>query len=283
MKKLLIASMSSALLLLTGCSSGGDSDEDDTSGSAAVTTPAIATAGKLVVCAALSQGSPPSFYFDDSHKPVGAEVDLAKAVGKDLGLDVEFRDTEFAAIIPTLQAKQCDLVMSSLFIKPERLEVVDMVPYIRSGTSVVVATGKNAEITGMDDTLCGHRMAAVTGTTATALVEEQVKKCKSAGKPDLKFAQNTNVTAGLQQLSNGQIDAYADGTPLILYYMQKREGAYELAGEPFGQIDVGAAVVKGNAELRDAVKASIDALVADGTYDSILDTWNLQDLSITKE
>lgn len=283
MKRFLIAGLSSTFLMLAACSSGSDSDAGGDTSSASVSTPAIASAGKLVVCAALSQGSPPSFYFDDAHKPVGAEVDLAKAVGKDLGLEVVFRDTEFAAIVPTLQAKQCDLVMSSLFIKPERLEVVDMVPYIRSGTSVVVATGENADITGMDDSLCGHRMAAVTGTTATALAEEQVKKCKSEGKDELKFAQNTNVTAGLQQLSNGQIDAYADGTPLILYYMQKRKGAFELAGEPFGQIDVGAAVRKGNSELLDAVTGSIDSLVADGSYDDIIAKWNLQDLAINKK
>ena len=199
MRRILIASVSSAMLLLAACSSSSDSDGSKSSGSASVTTPAIATAGKLVVCAALSQGSPPSFYYDDAHKPVGAEVDLAKAVGKDLGLDVTFRDTEFAAIIPTLQAKQCDLVMSSLFIKPERLEVVDMVPYIRSGTSVVVAAGKNSDITGMDDSLCGRRMAAVTGTilgsSSARLISSWAKTLVKAGGPALPLACSPVMTS----------------------------------------------------------------------------------------
>jgi polar amino acid transport system substrate-binding protein len=170
--------------------------------------------------------------------------------------------------------------MSSLFIKPERLEVVDMVPYIMSGTSVVVAEGNDVEVTGMDNSLCGKRMAAITGTTATVLAEEQVATCEAEGLEPLDFQQVTSPTAGLQALGNGQIDAYADGTPVLLYYLQQREGVYELAGEPFGAIEVGAAVNKGNTELEDAISEAFDELFENGEYDAILEEHNLQDLTI---
>ena len=43
---------------------------------------------------------------------------------------INFVESAFAAVIPTLQAKQCDVIMAQLYIKPEREKVVDFVPYV---------------------------------------------------------------------------------------------------------------------------------------------------------
>jgi polar amino acid transport system substrate-binding protein len=55
-----------------------------------------------------------------------------------------------------------------------------------------------------------------------------------------------------------------------------------MAGEPFGTIKIGAATLKGNTALHDAIQQALQALESDGTYDKILDQWGQSELSIQK-
>jgi polar amino acid transport system substrate-binding protein len=279
-----IAGAALVALSLAGCSGAAETTPSDdpstnTTAEAQIAPPTIITEGTLTICTALSISSPPSYFYDDAHEPTGAEVELGEAIAENLGLKAEFRDTDFAALIPTLQAHQCDIVMSGLYMRPERLEVVDMLPYLVSGTQVITAKGSGFDFTGIDDSLCGHKFGAVTGTTAAGLAQEQIEKCKADGN-ELNYQETNSVTSGLQQLANGQIDAYGDSVPLVLYYMQLSPDAYELAGDTFGQIEVGLATPKDNTDLKDAVTDALTQLQDDGTYEEILASWNLQDLSV---
>jgi polar amino acid transport system substrate-binding protein len=55
----------------------------------------------------------------------------------------------FATVIPTLQAKQSDVIMAQLYIEPEGEAVVDFVPYVYSGAGVAVSKEKPAAVTGL--------------------------------------------------------------------------------------------------------------------------------------
>jgi polar amino acid transport system substrate-binding protein len=245
-----------------------------------VSTPAITNAGHLRVCTALSTGNPPTYYSDAEHKPTGAEVDMANSVGAHLGLAVDFFDVPFASIIPALQGGQCDVIMSSLYIKPEREQIVDFVPYLLSGSALAVAKGNPKHITGMDDTLCGLKMTATVGKTAALLATSQREKCTTDGKPSLQLNQVDTTTAGVQQVMTGQVDAYAGELPVVLYYRDKQPDTFQMGGSPFGTIKVGAAVKKGNADLQAAIKKAFDQMKASGEYSANLKKWNLTDLAL---
>jgi polar amino acid transport system substrate-binding protein len=53
-----------------------------------------------------------------------------------------------------------------------------------------------------------------------------------------------------------------------------------MASPPFGKIKIGAATLKGNAELHNAIEQGLNALVSDGSYTKIVDQWGQGDLSI---
>jgi polar amino acid transport system substrate-binding protein len=55
-----------------------------------------------------------------------------------------------------------------------------------------------------------------------------------------------------------------------------------MAGDPFGTIQIGAATLKGNTELHNAIAQALNELVSDGTYGKILDQWGQSDLTIQK-
>lgn len=282
MKTALIGIVVGAVALaLPGCSSSSDESASTNTGPAKVAPPAILQAGTLKICAP-NDGAPPNVYHDETGDLVGAEVDLGKALASEMGLNADFVQSAFAAVIPTLQAKQCDVIMAQLYIKPEREQVVDFVPYLYSGTGISVAKDKQSGITGMNDTLCGKKVMVAVGTTAEALSQEQSDKCTAAGKPAIDINRNNHADVSLQQVQNGQVDAYLDTAETLGYYATKTGAQIQMAGQPFGTIKIGAATLKGNKELHDAIAAALASLESNGTYDKILNEWGMTDLSIQR-
>lgn len=270
----------SLVLALSGCSSPQETTPA-ASGPPKVAPPAVLEAGTLKVCAP-NDGTPPNVYHDGTGALVGSEVDLGKALAAQLGLKPDFVESAFAAVIPTLQAKQCDVIMAQLYIKPEREKVVDFVPYVYSGTGIALSKEHPADITGMDDSLCGKKVMVAVGTTAESLSQEQSEKCTAAGKPVIDINRNNHADVSIQQVQNGQVDAYLDTAETLGYYQAKTGAQIQLAGQPFGTIKIGAATLKGNTTLHDALQTALDELEKDGSYAKILDGWGQSDLSIQK-
>jgi len=268
--------------VLAGC---GGSGTADTSASGATTgkgAPAVATvpdgtlvtSGSLTFCADIS--APPLTFYDPSQKPVGAEIELGDALAKSLGLSPVWKNTAFAGIIPALQGKQCDAILSQLFIKPEREKVVDFVPYMFSSGALMVKADADKGIAGLDTT-CGHRVAAQTGTTVASFLQKASETCTSQGKQKVDVRLFAKDSDALQQLSVGLVDAYGTTVETAGYVMTQKPDVYKTVGEPYGQIKTGIATVKGSTALHDALGKALAAIHQDGTYDSILKKWNLTD------
>lgn len=280
MKSALIAGLAGvALTGLVGCSSATEDAAPSPTVPAKVQPPAILQAGTLTICAP-NDGTPPNVYHDESGDLVGSEVDLGKALAAQLGLKPAFHESSFATVIPTLQAKQCDVIMAQLYIKPEREKVVDFVPYVYSGTGIAVAKEKPAAITGLDDSLCGKKVILAVATTAESLAQEQSDKCTGAGKPAVDITRSNQADVSIQQLQNGQVDAFMDTAETLGYYATKTGAQIQPVGKPFGTIKIGAATLKGDTALHDAIAQALGELEANGTYKKILDQWGMSDLSV---
>jgi polar amino acid transport system substrate-binding protein len=275
-----VAGACALALAVAGCSSS-DQSTPATAGPPKVAPPVVLQAGTLKICAP-NDGSPPNVYHDETGALVGSEIDLGKALAAQLNLMPDFVESAFAAVIPTLQAKQCDVIMAQLYIKPEREKVVDFVPYVLSGTGIAVSKQHPAQITGMDDSLCGKKVMVAVGTTAEALSQEQSDKCTAAGKPAIDVSRNNHNDVSIQQVQNGQVDAFVDTAESLGYYETKTGAQIQMAGQPFGTIQIGAATLKGNAALHDAIASALSELDGNGTYAKILATWGQSDLAIQK-
>jgi polar amino acid transport system substrate-binding protein len=112
---------------------------------------------------AIDLAIPPFGMTDDKMQPAGSDVELAKALAKDLGAELEIVPTTGPSRIPSLQTGKADLVVSTLSITPERAKVVDFsIPY--ADHLSVVAALKDIAIKDYAD-LAGKRVAVVRGTT----------------------------------------------------------------------------------------------------------------------
>jgi polar amino acid transport system substrate-binding protein len=277
------ATFACLLLATAACGSGsGSGSESSSEGSSAaeVNGTELLSAGKLTYCADIS--APPMTFYDENQTPVGVEIDLGDALAEEMGLTAEWKNTAFSGIIPALQSKQCDAILSQLYIKPEREEVVDFVPYMYSGNTIVVASDNPKGIDGLEN-LCGTRVAAQTGTTVSTYLEEASATCESDGEPAVDVRLFGKDTEAFQQLATGQVDAYGTTVETAAYALTELEGQFVPSGEPFGQITTGIATNKDATGLHDGIADALAALRENGTYDEILADWDLQDDALPEE
>lgn len=263
-----------ALLALTACGGGQSSSGGSDSGLGLVND------GTLTVCANLE--TPPNIYAEEDGTPVGVEIDIAKDMADEMELEIEFKEYNFAGLIPALQAQQCDTIISSLYIKPEREEIADFVPYLRSASGVAVSKENPAGITGYDDSLCGTKAIGITGATGGALLEEKSAECEENGLDAIEVTLIDKAADALQQVIAGQADAFMDTSELMGYYEKQSEGDFVSVGDPVDPIEIGAASLKGNDALHEALQEAFDAIVEDGRYDAILEEWGYESVSIVE-
>jgi len=269
-----------SVVALAGCSAPSEPSSDPSdSAEAVVSTPAINEEGVLSVCTALGLGAIPLFYFDADQEPRGIEIEMAQAVADVMGLEYRPVSTAFPSLIPSLDAKQCDLVMGSLFITEERSEVVDFVPYLESGSVMIVSADNAADVAEFGPELCGLRVGSTAGSSASVALKELSEECTADGDPAIVLTEVDSAATGRQMVLNGQVDTMAGSSADMYYIAAESNGDIEVAGEPFQTFEIGAAVRKGNDELRDAVAAAFEEIVADGSYADILDSVGLESIS----
>ena len=269
-------------LSLAACSpSTAETSEGDgaSTANAVVAPPAIIKEGKLTVC---TGDTPPNIFYDENNELQGVEIDIANALAGQLGVSSSFEEYAFSGWIPALQAKRCDVIMGSLYIKPEREEIANFVPYLYSGTGVGVNMENPKKITGFDDTLCGTNIVAITGATGGASAEELSKQCETDGNDPIDITLVDEGTSAVQQVIAGQVDAFVDTSEIMSFYEKEADGQFQMIGEPSGKIRIGAATLKDNTELNDALDTAFQALVDDGSYLKILEEWGVAANDITK-
>ncbi|MDZ4064234.1 MAG: transporter substrate-binding domain-containing protein [Coriobacteriia bacterium] len=100
-------------------------------------TPKTLTAGKIIVG---SDTAYPPFENVEGGATVGFDVDLMKAIGKQIGLEIEFKSYKFDALITGVQAgSEFDMIASAMTITDERKQSIDFSdPYINSNQSLAV-------------------------------------------------------------------------------------------------------------------------------------------------
>lgn len=273
------AALLASLSLAGGLTACGGDDEKDTSSSAA-STPAstisvpedIKSKGTLTIASDASY-APNEFIKPGGKDIVGMDVDLGKAIGEKLGLQVKFQNATFDAIIPGLAANKYDLGMSSFTDTKEREQTVDFVTYFTAGTSFFVNADGGPNITGLQD-LCNKKVSVQKGTTQADDAQAQAKKCKV---DVLVFPDQNGANLALK---SGRAEVSMADSPVAAYQVKQSGGAFKLVGDPYGTAPYGIAVPK-DSGLAQPVLEAVKALIADGSYTKILETWGVEDGAIT--
>ena len=182
------------------------------------------------------------------------------------------------AEIPAVVRSDCDggeVIVSGMYINPQRLEVADMIPYLLVGNQIVVRAGNPKHIDGKAS-LCGLNVAAPVGTLFEAAAKQTSADCKAAGKPEINLLSLPGTTNCALALTQDRADAIIVSTATVAALMHETPDAYATGGAPFDtDTKVGIAVRKDNPALKAGVEKAVQAIVADGTYAALIKKWNL--------
>jgi polar amino acid transport system substrate-binding protein len=285
-RRALAATAAASLLAVLAACGGGDDDSSDagvsaapsTASSVAATLPAKYAGGTLKVAADASY-APNEFFDTDGKTVIGMDIDLIQALGKALGVKVEVSNAGFDSIIPSLAAGKFDIGISSFTDTKEREGVVDFVTYYSAGTSFFTSADKPASVTGLDS-LCGLTVAVEKGTVQSDDAAAQDKKCKDAGKPGVTVSDYPDQNQANLALTSGRAAVSMADSPVADYQVKLSEGKLKLVGTPYGTAPYGIAVPK-DSGLAEPLLAALKAVMADGTYKTVLAKWGVEDGAIT--
>ncbi|MEV4431546.1 ABC transporter substrate-binding protein [Streptomyces sp. NPDC049555] len=282
-------------LLLTGC---GDQRDKTTTGNGAGQTAAGSQAPlfaklpkKIQDSKVIKVGSDiayPPVEFKQDGKVVGIDPDIAAALGKELGVKVEFNNGTFDALLTGLRSKRYDIAMSAMTDTKDRQEGVDsktkkkvgegvdFVDYFNAGVSLYTKKGDTKGIGGWAD-LCDKKVAVQRGTVSHDLAKSQSDKCEKDDKGSISIEAFDTDLEAQTRLKAGGVDAVSSDFPVAAYAVKTSGGGkdFEIVGDQVEAAPYGIAVAKDNAQLRDALKEALEAIVKNGTYEKVVKTWGV--------
>jgi polar amino acid transport system substrate-binding protein len=278
------AVVAALIAVLTGC--GGAAAPTTSTPPAVSADPALAALvpqsvkadGKLVFGTDASY-PPNEFTAPDGTTIIGMDVDLGTAVAKKLGLTAEFRNSSFDGILPGIAATTYEAGISSFSINDERVKVVDMVSYYTAGTSVGVRAG-NPDGVNADD-LCGKAVGVQRGTVQVDDLTARNQKCAADGKPAVDVSEFQLQTDVNLALASGRVVAMLADSPVVGYAVKQTDGRLQTLGAPYDAGPYGIALGKNQGDFAKAVQGAVQALITDGSYRTILDSWNVAEGAIT--
>lgn len=273
---LMLLTILAAAAIAAGCGEDDDSGDSKSSKSDTKTPKPLKAGGELVVCTDVPY--PPAEYLEGD-KFVGYEIDIMDEVADRLGVETVYEKTLFDSIIPSLNAKKCDAIISSMNVNPEREKQVNFVTYMEIGQSIMVQSGEAEGISSLDD-LAGKSVAVQVGTTLKDAVDAKSKELAAAGKDEIDVQSFPDGGAAAAALKSDKVDAFFADSPVVAEYVNKDEDAFEFAGEPIDPIAVGIATRKADTELQDAIQQAIDDMYEDGAMEKLLTKWNVQDFAL---
>ena len=238
-----------------------------------------ATLLSLLLCASLANAAekplivasdatwPPIEMLDENKNVVGYSIDYLKAVAKEAGLNVEFRNTAWDGIFAALESRQADIIASSVTITDKRKKAMLFTdPYYELHQAVVLPLGK--EIKDLEE-LAGKRVGGQIGTTAMV-------QTIPASKIKMIVKTYDEVGLAFEDLAKGNLDAVMCDDPVAKYYANTKDEYRDkfhiglVTGEPEFY---GFALRKNDKELAQKLNAGIKAVQEKGIEKQILEKW----------
>jgi polar amino acid transport system substrate-binding protein len=200
----------------------------------------------------------------------GWSVDLAKAMAAKMGVAFTYTAIGFDMIIPGLDNGRYDLAVASLGVTPDRLESLDFVPLQKEGTAFGWKKGAALNIQKIGDT-CGKSVAVLTGAWEYKYLTEN--NAKTCGSNPMKIEQFKDQPSAELAVTSGRVQLVAAGSGK-LKYSAKQSGQMDVSDLLVNAVYNGLGVKK-DSPLGPALKAALQAVIDDGTYDKIRSQWGV--------
>jgi polar amino acid transport system substrate-binding protein len=175
---------------------------------------------------------------------IGFEIDVARRLAKDMGVQVQFEPTQWSGIIPALLSSKFDIIIGGMGIQPQRgLKVNFTIPYEYSGMSLVADKAKAG----------GHKTLADFDRPDVVLAIRQGTTAVDAAKKHMPKAQVRlfeQEAQTIQEVLSGRAHAVVASDPFPAFQALKYPDKLVLPlAEPFTKEPIAFAVRKGDPDF----------------------------------
>jgi polar amino acid transport system substrate-binding protein len=201
---------------------------------------------------------PPMELTKSSGAIFGFDVDMANAIATKLGISAKAVKTAFPGLIPALNSKKCEAVISGIFVTADRLKQAGAVTYMHSHRVLLVKGGNPKHIKGPND-LKGLNVAVQAGTK----YEQYLKALKA--KIGFNLASYPGDTDAVAQILIGRSDVVLTQDTSAAYQIGKHPGKLLIAYLFKQQDAFGIYYRKSDGALGAALRGAVSALKKNGT------------------
>ena len=211
---------------------------------------------KTLVMATNAEFPPYEYY--EGEEVVGIDVDIAKAVAEELGMELKIEDMAFDSVIPAVSSGKADIALAGLTVTDERKENLNFTDTYAKATQVIIVK-EDSEIAGPDD-LEGKKIGVQLGTTGD-LYASDIK--------DAEVEQYNKGFEAVQATMQGKIDAVIIDSEPAKEFVAEAEGL-KILDEAFTEEEYAIGIAKDNDELLEKVNKALKSLKESGKLDEIV-------------
>lgn len=211
---------------------------------------------KTLVMATNAEFPPYEYY--EGEEVIGIDVDIAKAVAEELGMELKIEDMAFDSVIPAVSSGKADIALAGLTVTDERKENLNFTDTYAKATQVIIVKEDSA-IAGPDD-LEGKKIGVQLGTTGD-LYASDIK--------DAEVEQYNKGFEAVQATMQGKIDAVIIDSEPAKEFVAEAEGL-KILDEAFTEEEYAIGIAKDNDELLEKVNKALKSLKESGKLDEIV-------------
>ncbi len=209
----------------------------------------------------------PPMIFKEGDRYVGAEAELAEALGRDLGRRVVFVEEKWENLIDALCDNRIDIIMSSMSITPARsYRIAFSAPYLNVGQ---IALTRSADTYKYIVNLAGNASNGVgvkAGTTADFLLQQEFSQVRR------KYYNDGQAAA--EALLRKKIDLFVSDAPMIWYLAsQYQTKGLSVAPSMLSQEQLAWGIRRTDTDLLDRANAFLKKIQASGDLNRIISRW----------
>ncbi|MHC1682375.1 MAG: transporter substrate-binding domain-containing protein [Clostridiaceae bacterium] len=191
---------------------------------------------------------------DGKDEIVGFDIEIAKEVAKDLGVELEIKDMQFDGLLSALEAGKIDLIISGMTPTEERKQSVDFSKvYYTAVQNVVVRAEDKDKIKTFAD-LAGKKLGVQKASIQEKLAKDQL--------PDNQATSLAKIPDIVLALKSNKFDAAIIEGPVATAYTNSDKSVV-ISDVKIETEDASAAIAvkKGNTDFVDAINKTIDRLL----------------------
>ena len=230
--------------------------------------------GKIVA------GSDMTFFpyeYMEKNKPAGFDIEFLDGLAKVMGMTAENIDTRFPNLISGLQAGRFDITNSSMYITADRMKVIDMVPYLKSGESILAVKG-SAYQPKTPEEFCGHKIGSMGATSWLQQLQKlSAEYCVKNGLQPIAISEYGTDPQTTQAMLAHAVEAQITDAAVARGVVDKLGDRVVISSQTLiYPVLNGVGVKKGNDEVRNALIHGLEKYSKTPEYAALLDKYKFQ-------